>query len=116
MRLKLSIPALILALCPVLRAQAHPVTLTWQDAVNPSGTTYNAYRAPVKCSQVVLGTTVFTKLNASAIMGLTYTDSTPPLPGNVCYVVTAVSGTDESAYSAGAGSPFPPGQNKATAQ
>lgn len=61
----------------------HSATLTWQDALNPAGTTYNPYRATGLCS----GTPVFSKL-ASGITVKTYVDATVT-PGNYCYEVTA---------------------------
>lgn len=69
----------------VMTAQAatHSVTLTWADTSNPTGTTYNVYRAVGLCS----GTPTFSKI-ASAVAVKTYTDTTVT-PGNYCFQVTA---------------------------
>lgn len=69
---------------------AHNAILTWQDTVNPAGTTYNVYRASGTCASP----STFT-LIASGIMAHTYTDIGVP-PGNYCYQVTAVNGGLES--------------------
>lgn len=71
----------------------HSVTLNWQDTLNPTGTTYNVYRAVGLCS----GTPTFAKI-ASALTVLTYIDTTVT-PGPYCFAVTATSGGAESAQS-----------------
>lgn len=90
----------------VLHAQTpHTVTLNWLDAANPSGATYNVYRATGLCS----GTPVFSKL-ATAVAVKTFVDSTVT-PGNYCYVTTASIGGAESGNSNNAPAsvlPFPP--------
>ena len=73
----------------LLFAQVRSVTLTWVDGVNPTGTTYNVYRAPGACSVI---TNTYVKINTSAVAALTYIDTTV-VPGIYCYAVTAVSGT-----------------------
>lgn len=89
--------AVVLLSCVGAKAQTtpptHSVTLAWVDTQNPSGTTYNVYRATGLCS----GTPVFSKL-ATAVPVFTYTDSTVT-PGNYCYQVTATAGGVESAPS-----------------
>jgi hypothetical protein len=79
----------------------HSATLTWSDPNNPAGTTYTVYRAMGLCS----GTPTFAKL-ASAVVGLTYTDTTVT-PGNYCYAVTATFQGMESAQSPSALAPVP---------
>jgi len=89
----------------MLDAQTHSVTLTWTDTMNPTGTTYNVYRAPGLCS----GTPTFAKL-ASAVAVMTYLDATVTT-GNYCYEVTATYNSVESAPSntaAAAVPAFPP--------
>src|SRR4029077_7807370 len=81
----------LLLLSTWLLAQAtHTVTLTWVDASNPVGTTYNVKRATGTCS----GTPAFSTI-ASAVAVKTYTDSTVGV-GNWCYIVTAVFSGIES--------------------
>ncbi len=72
---------------------AHSVTLTWADTLNPSGTTYNVYRAPTACA----GTPSFTRI-ASGLNLKTYTDLTV-VPGSYCFQVSAVSSSIESGPS-----------------
>src|SRR5579872_3227588 len=71
----------------------HSATLTWTDTVNPSGTTYNVYRATGLCS----GTPTFSKL-ATAVTPKTYQDTTVT-PGSYCFAVTAVFQGVESPMS-----------------
>jgi hypothetical protein len=75
-------------------AGTHSVTLTWQDGRNPTGTTYNAYRAPGACGSA---TAVFTGVGLG-LTGLTYVDSTVSI-GTYCYQVKATNGSTESAAS-----------------
>ena len=88
-----------------LHAQtAHSVTLTWNDTLNPPGTTYNVYRALGLCN----GPPVFSKI-ATAVATKTFTDT--PIPsGGYCYEVTAALNGSESAPSntALALVPYPP--------
>lgn len=79
----------------------HKAVLTWTDTLNPTGTTYNIYRAPGLCS----GTPVFAKL-ASGVTALTYTDSTVTT-GNYCFTVTATFSGVESAQASPALAPVP---------
>ena len=91
----------------------HKVTLTWQDALNPAGTTYSVYRTVGLCS----GSPTFSKL-ASALTTKTYDDATVA-PGNYCYVVTATLNGMESAQSNAASAPvpsFPPTNLQVTVQ
>lgn len=86
---------LILALASLAIAQTqHSVTLTWQDATNPAGTTYSVSRATGLCS----GTLTFSKL-ATGLNVKTFVDSSVT-PGNYCYVATATLNGMESAPSA----------------
>jgi hypothetical protein len=75
-------------------AGTHSVTLTWQDGRNPTGTTYNAYRAPGACGSA---TSVFAGVGLG-LTGLTYVDSTVSI-GTYCYQVKATNGSTESAAS-----------------
>jgi hypothetical protein len=99
--------AIAMALPAAMLAQsAHSVTVSWTDALNPSGTTYDVYRASGSCA----GTPVFVKMNAAPITALTYTDS-GVAPGTYCYYVDAflvglVSAPSNNAPAAVP--PFPP--------
>lgn len=73
------------------------VVLNWTDNSNPAGVTYNVYRAPTACA----GTPAFARIT-SGVIPKTFTDSNVPY-GTYCYVVTAVGGGQESAYSPTAG-------------
>jgi hypothetical protein len=66
------------------QAATHSVALTWVDASNPTGTTYNVKRSTGLCT----GTPVFSTI-ATAVTVKTYTDSTVT-PGNYCFTVDAV--------------------------
>jgi len=75
-------------------AQSHNVTLTWTDTVNPTGTTYNAWRQTGTCPTTAPTTTTgFTQLNSAAISIKSYSDSTVSAGLTYCYVVTAVGTT-----------------------
>lgn len=93
MKLRAFVLLFILVAVSLAQAAPHSVTLTWTDALNPSGTNYSVYRANGLCS----GTPVFSKL-ATAVSLLTYKDTTVS-PGNYCYQVTATFGGVESAAS-----------------
>lgn len=86
-----------LSLAFVLSAHAqtqHKVLVTWTDTVNPSGTTYNVYRASAACAT----NPTLTKL-ASGLTVMTYTDSAVTNGSTYCYAVTAVGPGGESADS-----------------
>jgi len=74
------------------------ITVTWQDAINPTGTTYNIYSKvvvpPVTCTQ----TMTLTKVNTTPITVFTYKIVNTP-PGTYCIAATATNGTNESLYS-----------------
>jgi hypothetical protein len=93
---------LLLFTAAILSAQGHSATLTWTDAINPAGTTWNVYRAPTACT----ASPVFVKLTATALTVKTYVDSTV-VAGSFCYQITAVFGGIESAPSNSAGATFP---------
>ena len=82
--------------------QQRSVILTWDDNINPSGTSYSVYRAPGLCS----GSPVFAKI-AQGVTDKTYTDS-PVSPGRYCYHVTSVLESLESEPSNTASAPVPP--------
>lgn len=88
-----SLFALMLVNTCLAQAATHSVILNWIDSSNPSGTTYNVYRATGLCG----GTPAFSKL-ASAVAVKTFSDSTV-IPGNFCYQVTAVVAAVEGAPS-----------------
>lgn len=69
------------------------VTLTWDDLLNPTGTTYTVYRANGACS----ATPNYVAL-APAVVVKTY-DDVGVSPGKYCYTVTAVYGGEESVYA-----------------
>jgi hypothetical protein len=83
-------------------AQAHSVTLVWTASTSAGVTGYNVYRAGGPCAQALATLSNFTKLDATAITTLTYTDATATTGGNMyCYAVTAVSANGESAVGSG---------------
>lgn len=86
-----------------LAAQVRTVTLTWNDDVNPAGTTYNVYRATGVCA----GSPTFTRVNSTPIATKTYVDS-GVAPGNYCYVVRAAAAGLESDDSNQAGAAVRP--------
>lgn len=87
----------------------HSVKLTWADTVNPTGTTYNVYKASGGCPASGIPTGA-SKLNATPVTVLTFTDSGITVAGSFCYYVTAVGSGGESAASntASAVIPAPP--------
>jgi hypothetical protein len=75
-------------------AQSHNVTLTWTDTVNPTGTTYNAWRQTGTCPTTAPTTTTgFTQLNSSAISLKSYSDTTVTGGTTYCYIITALGTT-----------------------
>lgn len=105
--MKLLFLILLITLVSYAQAATHSATLTWNDTVNPAGTSYSVYRATGLCS----GAPVFSKI-ASALTVKTYIDTTVT-SGNYCYQVTATSIGMESGPSnqAPAAIPsFPPQQ------
>ncbi len=99
--MKLLLPLLLFVGLCAAQAQQHSVTLTWQDASNPSGTTYSVYRASGLCS----GSPTFAKIS-SGVSVKTYVDATVT-PGTYCYQVTATAAGMESAPSNSALAPVP---------
>jgi hypothetical protein len=85
---------LLLLAFPLSAQTTHKVVITWNDTVNPSGTTYNIYKASTACT----GTPTFVKLTSTPITAMTYTDSGVPA-GTYCYYATAVGPGGESAQS-----------------
>lgn len=104
-----------------LAQSAHSITVTW-GASSTSGAQYNVYRATVTGGP-------YTKLTATPIAALTYTDSAGTGGTKYFYVVTAFCAAGgacpagiegESAFSAETsatflGSPNPPGAPQAVA-
>ena len=84
---------LLLILATIVPITAFSSHLSWQDALNPLGTTYSVYRGLGACSSKP----AYVKLT-SGLSVLTYTDSTPPM-GAYCYAVTATNNGQESDYS-----------------
>lgn len=99
--MKLLLVILLITISMFGQAATHSATLNWVDASNPTGTTYNIYRATGLCS----GTPAFTKV-VSALAVKTYQDTTVT-PGNYCYQVTATFNGIESSPSNQAGAPIP---------
>lgn len=93
--MKLSAIALLLVLAVPALGQSAPkkVVITWNDTLNPTGTTYNIYRAAAACST----NPTLAKINTAPVTVMTYTDS--PGPGTYCYAATAVGPGGESALS-----------------
>jgi hypothetical protein len=96
----------VLAFCLALvghgQTSTRSVVLNWTDTANPAGVTYNVYRAPSACT----GTPAFARIT-SGVIPKTFTDANVPY-GTYCYVVTAVGGGIESAYSPTAGTAVGP--------
>ncbi len=82
----------------------HSVTLNWVDTANPTGTTYNVYRASGTCSSSPIFSGI--PINTLPVAGKTYLD-TPIAPGNWCYRVTAIANGIESTPSNTASAPVP---------
>ena len=89
----------------------HTVGLSWTAPTGtPAAVSYNVYRATGACAAGL----TFAKINAAAVTGTTYTDSSAALTPNltVCYQVTAVSssGVESTASNQAAATiPGPPG-------
>ncbi len=98
----------IFVLSMFAQTPTHQVTLTWTDAINPVGTTYNIYRVSSTCASPTFGTAMVT-----GVVLKTYVDATV-VPGNYCYAVTAFLNNSESGFSPTALAPvpsaFPPGK------
>lgn len=73
-----------------LAQSGRTVTLTWDDLLNPAGTTYTVYRAAGACS----GTPAYVSI-ATAVAVKTYDDAGVS-PGKYCYAVTANYNAEES--------------------
>lgn len=86
--------ALSLTSSPV--TQQHHATLTWADTVNPSGTTYNVYRAQGGCPTTFSLTLLASNVAKLGSTPLIYVDPTVTNAQNYCYGVTAVFDTVES--------------------
>lgn len=101
----------LFAFCFALKAQAtHSATLTWTDTVNPTGTTYNAWRLTGTCPSPGPSSTPpsgFTQINSAAITAMTYVDTTVAAGQTYCYVVTAVGTSGQSNPSNTAGATVP---------
>jgi hypothetical protein len=97
----------------------HSISLAWTDPNNPAGTTYNVYRQNSGCPTTQpVSTSGFTKLNASPVSTLTFSDSPVVVGTTYCYIVTAVSAGAESGPSPDAGAtpiPFSPATLQLTA-
>ncbi len=77
-----------------LMAQAHSVTLSWQDLLNPPEATYNVYRSAGRCSSsspFQSGTQI-----SSGVFVKTYLDTSVASKAIYCYQVTAVLSAQES--------------------
>jgi len=85
---------LLLLLLITASLQAHDVVLKWVDGVNPTGVTYNVYRAPGNCT----GTPVYVRVAAN-VAGLTYTDQTVISNTTYCYTVRSLLNAQESGPS-----------------
>lgn len=69
------------------------VVLTWEDTKNPSGTTWNVYRANSECGPAVVFAVI-----AQGLTEKTFTDIDRE-PGTYCYAATAVFNNVESPQS-----------------
>jgi hypothetical protein len=107
LKIRISIILLALLLVPAIpsfgQAAPHSVKLTIIDATNPTGTTYNIYKASAACST----NPTMTLLTPAPISSQTFTDANVP-PGTYCYAATAVGTGGESAKSPTASAGIPP--------
>jgi len=88
---------------------AHSAVLTWAAPDDASATaSYNIYRASGLCPASGLGTLVFSKVNASPITALTFTDTSVKVGGQYCYYGTHAEGAVESIPSNTAGGTVTP--------
>ena len=76
---------------------AHYATLSWTASVSTGVTGYNVYRATTPTATLANG--LYTKVNSSPVVGVTYIDSTVSAGVSYYYVTTAVSSSGESAAS-----------------
>jgi len=94
---------LLFACTALAQAAGHQAQLNWttpSDATSSSA--YNVYRANAVCPASGTGTLTWTKITATPVAALTYTDTTITV-GSWCYYVTQVQGTHESPPSNTAG-------------
>lgn len=84
----------LFALAASAQTPTRSVTLTWTDASNPVGTTYNIFKAPSPCAT---NPTNFARI-ATGVAVKNYLDA-PVSIGSYCYYVTAVYAASESARS-----------------
>src|SRR5579859_4798214 len=105
--------AALLLLCPMpaIHAQtqvSHQAVITWVAQTDATAsTTYNVYRATAACPASGTDSLTFTKLNATPITSLTYTDGNLAV-GNYCYYVTQVLNGVEASPSPTGGGPVRP--------
>lgn len=93
-------PAWFGTLIPTANAPVHYTDLTWQDLINPAGTVYTIYKAPVRCADATSAQFVRIAANiSSGPAGLAYRDYAVVAGQSVCYYVTAGDGMQESAPS-----------------
>jgi len=85
----------------VLSSTSTKVVVTWADTQNPATTTYTVYRAVGLCS----GTPTYAKL-ATGLTTKSYDDPTP-IPGSLCYSVSATDNAVESALAGSGGVSVP---------
>ena len=107
-RLLASILLLFVPIPAPAQAATHQAVLTWtastDAAANPT-LTYNIYRFSGACpatAPTTVGTGGFTKINASAITALTFTDTGIGV-GSVCYYGTSLFNGAESVPGVPAG-------------
>ena len=100
--------AWLFLLCGLPTYGQHSVVLHWTastDAVTYPSLGYNVYRLTTACPT---GTpTGATKLNATPVSAVTYTDSTVQVGTNCYYVTSTVNGMESAASNLVAGSPSP---------
>lgn len=82
---------------------SHFVTVTWDDAINPAGTTYTVYRGDAPCASAP----AFSALQ-SGIQQRVYVDTAVVGGASYCYYTTAVYGGLESVPSNLADGNVPP--------
>jgi hypothetical protein len=99
--------ALLFLALPAIAQSGHSATLSWQDALNPVGTTANIWRASGACPATAPTTTPppgFTQINTAAVaesgsagaMVGTYIDTAVTAGDTYSYVITAVGPNGQS--------------------
>lgn len=91
-KLLLAIACFVMAGLPAAAQSSHSVTLSWTQSTSTGVTTNNVYRATTSGGPYAV-------IYSSAAPATTYTDNSVASGSTYYYVVTALVGSEESAYS-----------------